>query len=107
MIEEHGQFDIILVDGLTTTRLPSAIAGYQQLKDGGMIIVDNSDQSLQTTAYLRTKGLIQIDFTGFGPVALHPTTTSFFLTRNFNFSPRNAVQPIPSVAQPLKPWPEA
>lgn len=76
------KFDIIIIDGLK--RVICAQIGPDFLADGGMIILDNSDWFIEAGDILRDTDLIQIDFSGFGPINKYSWTTSFFLTRNFN-----------------------
>ena len=96
-------FDVIVVDGLVTgrTRLKCAKAAVRHLREGGMIILDNSDWLPESSRYLRESGLIEVDLTGFAPINDYTCTTSFYLHRSFAFKPLRDRQPIPGVgAQP-------
>ena len=91
------QFDVIVVDGLATerTRLKCVRAALPRLREGGMIILDNSDWLPESARHLREAGLIQIDMTGFAPSNDYTCTTSFFLHRTFAFKPLHERQPMP------------
>ena len=62
------------------------------LKDGGMIVLDNSDRMIEKECgrLLREQGFIQMDFSGFGPINSYCWSTSVFmktpalLQRNFS-----------------------
>jgi hypothetical protein len=94
------QFDVIVIDGLVTgrTRLKCARAAVPFLCDGGMIILDNSDWLPESARHLRGTGLIEVDMTGFAPINDYTCTTSFFLHREFAFSPLQDRQPMPGVS---------
>jgi hypothetical protein len=97
------QFDVIVVDGLVTggTRLKCARAAVAYLREGGMIILDNSDWLPESARHLRGTGLIEVDMTGFAPINDYTCTTSFFLHRAFAFTSRQDRQPVPGTgAQP-------
>ena len=74
----NGQtYHVIIIDGLV--RLESAQASLPFLADGGLLVLDNADWHPQTCAWLRSKGLVEIDFHGFGPVNDYTWCTSVFL----------------------------
>jgi len=100
------QFDVIVVDGAArgNTRLSCSRFALRQLRDGGMIILDNSDWLPESARVLREGGLIQVDFTGFAPISGQTQTTSFFLHRQFNFTPRGPRQPLPGPGAPDRVW---
>lgn len=87
----NEQFDIIIVDGIR--RFDCVKTAIKLLKDGGMIIFDNSDRNPEYCKFLRDQNLIEIDFHGFGPIVNFTTTTSIFLTRTVNFQPIT-IQPL-------------
>jgi hypothetical protein len=92
--------DVIIVDG----RLREACSrvSLEILKPGGLIILDNSDWYHSAAAALRDAGLIEIDFTGFGPLNSICWTTSFFLHRDFRIPSCSSRQPTPGVgASPI------
>ena len=91
IFEEHKKYDLIVIDGLH--RLACAQAAVQCLASGGLIILDNSDWLPETARNLRESGLIQVDFTGLGPINYYTSTTSIFLERNFAIKPRSKFQP--------------
>lgn len=105
--ESKDEFDVVSIDGPGDFRPACAHAAIKHLKRGGMILLDNSDQSLITAQILRNADLIQVDFTGFVPGVGYPHTTSIFFHRSYCFQPLDGVQPHPSVAQPNPPWPDA
>jgi len=84
-------FDLIIVDG--ANRFACAKAALRYLENGGMIILDNSDWHPKTAALLREADLIQIDFTGFGPVNNYTWTTSLFLHRAVRITPKSGRLP--------------
>jgi hypothetical protein len=101
-----GQYDVIVVDGAARgrTRLRCAEAALRRLRDGGMVILDNSDWLPESSRVLRESGLIQVDMTGFAPISRHTQTTSFFLHRAFAFAPRHVRQPMPGPGAPVQVW---
>ena len=105
-IRGRESFDVVSIDGTGESRPMCCRRALEHLRPGGMIILDNSDLWLKSASILRTAGLIQVDFTGFGPLESHAHTTSVFLTRDFNFEALRGYQPHKSVAQPAEPWPD-
>ena len=91
--------DVIIVDG--SYRFACAEAAVQFLAPGGMVILDNSDWHPRTAAVLRTSGLIQVDFTGFNPINYYVTTTSLFLHRDVQITPRFERLPMPGIGAGL------
>jgi hypothetical protein len=63
------------------------------LDENGLVILDNSDWLPATSFFLRNAGLIEIDFSGPVPGNNISQTTSFFLTRGFDFRPAETGQP--------------
>jgi hypothetical protein len=100
------QFDVIIIDGLVTgrTRLKCAHAAIPYLRDGGMIILDNSDWLPESARVLREAGLIEVDMTGFAPINDYTCTTSFFLHRDFAFKPSQDRQPMPGIGAHAYNW---
>jgi hypothetical protein len=90
-IEEEGLFDVIAIDG--DRRADCAASALPRLKPGGIIILDNSDWYRAAGQRLRSAGLVQIDFTGFGPINNYVWTTSVFLHGAFRFKARTDMQP--------------
>jgi hypothetical protein len=103
-IRGRGPFDVIVVDGSPETRLVCSQEAVQHLMDTGMIILDDADLCPQSARFLRSTGLIEVDFTGFGPQRICASTTSLFLTRKFDFPPAGD-QPRRSAAQRYDPYP--
>lgn len=83
ILEYGNNFDVILIDG-ELSRYKSAINAIKKLKDGGIIILDNSNHYIKTATLLRQSGLIQVDMSGFGPASSAIWTTSFFFSRTYN-----------------------
>jgi hypothetical protein len=90
--EFNKLFDIIIIDGKWRHACSQLAPDY--LKDGGLIIFDNSDWFPNATKYLRDKGFFQIDFSGFGPINDYCSTTSIFLKANIRIQ-KNYVQLLP------------
>lgn len=81
---KNKKYDIISIDGDIFRRFECAYYAVEYLKKGGMIIVDNSDWLENTTAFLREKDFIQVDFAGMGPINNYMWCTSIFISRDFN-----------------------
>lgn len=103
--EPVSNHDIFSIDNHGPFRWHCAEVAASRLKPGGFIILDNSDQCLKACEVLRTKGFIQIDFTGFSPCNGYAATTSVFFRDNFRFRPKESFRPSRSPAQPNPPWP--
>jgi hypothetical protein len=90
-----GRFDVIVIDGPARglTRLKCCKASRDYLNEGGLIILDNSEWLPESTAYLRSTGLLQVDMTGFAPLNANTGTTSFFFDRRFDVRPKRERQP--------------
>lgn len=89
-LPEQGKlFEIIVIDG--NWRKGCVVEAISCLKDGGMIVLDNSDRMIEKECgrLLREQGFIQMDFSGFGPINGYCWSTSIFmktptlLQRNF------------------------
>lgn len=88
------KFDVIIVDGyiLDGMRMKCAEHALNRLHEGGVIIVDNSDWLANTCAFLRSRGFIQSDYCGFGPINNYPWCTSLFHKGEFKL-PRKSNSP--------------
>jgi len=77
--EQGKSFEIIVIDG--NWREKCVVEAISYLKDGGMIVLDNSDRLIEKECcgLLRKKGFIQIDFSGFGPINSYCWSTSVFM----------------------------
>ena len=87
------KYDVIVIDG-DNSRSSCIEPALRSLASNGMIILDNSDWFKNSAKRIREAGLIQVDMHGFGPINDYPWTTSFFLTRDFCFSPLSNIQPV-------------
>lgn len=91
----QGPFDVIVVDG--ENRLQCARHARPFLKPGGLMILDNADWHITTAQFLRDSGLLEVDFTGFGPINGYAWTTSFFFSRDFSPQPANGHLPCSGI----------
>jgi hypothetical protein len=87
--------DVIVVDG--DWRPQCARYARQFLKPGGLMILDNADWYPKTASFLRESDLIEVDFTGCGPINGYAWTTSLFFDRAFVCKPARERQPWPGV----------
>lgn len=90
--DEPAQFDLIAIDGYGY-RYDCAAQAIGRLAPGGMIVLDNAEWYPATAALLRGSGLIQVDFSGFKVTESHASTTSIFLSRDYDFLPLGDRQP--------------
>ena len=88
----NRHFDIIVVDG--QYRFDCANSALNCLNDNGMMILDNSDWYPNTSELLRNHDLIEIDFSGFGPINNYTWTTSLYFSRKIKIEPINNIQPF-------------
>ena len=75
-------WDVVIIDG--RHRPDCAQVAVEVLRPGGLILLDNSDWFTSAADYLRSQGLTQVDFQGFGPSNAYTWTTSAFLGATFN-----------------------
>ncbi|MBI5007631.1 MAG: SAM-dependent methyltransferase [Nitrosomonadales bacterium] len=94
LAEQDRSFEIIVIDG--KWRMQCAEMAIRHLKDGGMIVLDNSDRTIEKKCgeFLREQGLVQIDFSGFGPINGYCWSTSIFIKTPFLLQ-RNFAGPAP------------
>jgi len=85
------KFDVVIVDG--EKRYECAKEIHKYLKDDGIVILDNSDWYKNSAKIIRDLGLIQTDFSGFGPINNYTWTTSVFFTRKYDFKPIDNILP--------------
>jgi hypothetical protein len=85
-------FDIIIIDG--NHRYECTVQALKKLNEDGVIILDNSDWHEESAKLLRQADLIEVDFSGFGPINGYTWTTSFFLSRSVKLKPAAERQPI-------------
>jgi hypothetical protein len=100
----EGLFDVIVVDNNGPFRWRCCEVAPGKLAEGGIIILDNSDQCPKAWRLLNDKGFTAIDFSGFAPSNAYAQTTTIFFHR-IGLRRRDICQPVPSVAQPNSPWP--
>ena len=74
------KFDIIIING--PKRYHCAVQALDALRDGGLIILGNSDWAPKTSRLLRDAGYIQVPMAGPAPIIPYITTTSVFLHRS-------------------------
>jgi hypothetical protein len=79
-------FDIVIIDGIWRNESTNAALPY--LKNGGLIILDNSDWYTDVAEFIRSHNFFQVDFSGFGPVNSYCWTTSLFLPLQSSFTKR-------------------
>jgi len=100
--ERHGPYDVIVIDGHSRVRC-SEIAP-RHLKEGGLIILDNSDWFFEASANLRNADLIEVDMAGMAPISDFVSTTSFYFHRQFSGRPRSGKQPVGAIGSIPKPY---
>lgn len=95
-IENFSGFDIIIIDGYY--RDECAYYAIKKINPGGLIILDNSNRYPKIAKFIRSESnLIQVDMKGFTPINFYTSTTSLFLSRDFNMIAYNDKQPTPSI----------
>ena len=105
MIEEKGRvYDVIVIDNHGPFRSLCAEKAMKHLIEGGILILDNSDQCPKAVALLRKAGFFRIDFTGFVPSNGYAQCTSIFFKQTIGLPAISEDLPIQSVAQPNPPW---
>ena len=74
----RGYFDVIVVDGMA--RDACARLAADRVKEGGMIVFDNTDRDHYADAYrhLLDQGFARIDYWGPGPINAYEWCTSIF-----------------------------
>ena len=86
----HGQFDIIIIDGLWRYELIPLCLGL--LSSDGVIICDNSE-GYQFREGFDNSGMQRVDFYGYASGAIMRTCTSlFFRTNSFVFDNSNRLE---------------
>ena len=104
----NNKYDVIVIDSGwdsgRSIRENLVELAVEKLAENGLIIFDDTDfasregfkrKELRRGAckFLRDKGLIQIDFSGFRPMNVGLFCTSIFVTRKFDFPILNLFQP--------------
>lgn len=77
-VNQGKQFDVIIIDG--RDRENSVKNSLPSLKEGGIIIFDNSELELyrNAVAHLTNNHFKQLSFWGMSPITAHYTSTSIF-----------------------------
>ena len=75
-LKEGRMFEVLIIDGLL--RPECARAAQPFLAEHGLLILDNSDWHAPLCTWLRSQGMTQVDFHGFGPVNSYTWCTSIF-----------------------------
>lgn len=92
ILRYETQFDVIVIDGLY--RYNCAVESMIKLKDGGIIVLDNSDWFPDTARLLRDAGFTQTDFIGAGPVNSYAWCTSVFFRGHMSIPRISDSQPV-------------
>jgi hypothetical protein len=100
--ERNGPYDVIVIDGHSRVRCSELAPRY--LKEGGLIILDNSDWFVEASANLRNADLIEVDMAGMAPISDFVSTTSFYFHRQFRGRPRSGKQPVGAIGSIPKPY---
>lgn len=92
--EKSKSYDIIVIDGYIHEgmRRDCARRAISHLREGGLLLLDNSDWLPNTCQDLRDEGFQQFDYCGFSPINNYPLVTSIFFRDALRF-PR--VKPSP------------
>ncbi len=85
-------YDVIIIDG--SWRYDCAVKAVTNIKEGGMIILDNSDWFPDTSKYLQENGYTQIDFIGLGPINTYAWSTSIFFKNYISIPRRSICSPV-------------
>ncbi|MFA6463630.1 MAG: SAM-dependent methyltransferase [Candidatus Paceibacterota bacterium] len=94
----NKKFDLIIIDA--NYRIECCSVAKDYLNDGGIIILDNSDRDNDSAIYLRNiPNLIEVNFSGFGPINGYTWTTSLFFSRNYNIQMINKSQSQKSIGE--------
>jgi hypothetical protein len=93
---DDRKYGLIIVDGLH--RKDCAAHAVECLAPGGIIIFDNTDWWPKTAEFLRSKGLLQVDFTGIGPINRYAWTTSIFFAEGASLPLATGRQPEPGIS---------
>jgi hypothetical protein len=101
-VARKAPYDVIVIDGHSRVRCSEIAAKY--LKDGGFIILDNSDWFHEASANLRNADLLEVDLAGMSPINDIITTTSFYFHRNFRGKPAADRQPVGAIGSRPKPF---
>ncbi|MFC4701030.1 FkbM family methyltransferase [Glaciecola siphonariae] len=91
--EMNEKFDVISIDGDIFRRLECAVFALSYLKEGGIILLDNSDWLPNTTEFLRSSGFTQVDFAGPGPINSYLWCTSIFFKGSISIKHKQQASP--------------
>lgn len=90
--QDDVQFDLVIIDGMY--RFNCAVESIARTKDGGIILLDNSDWYPSTARYIRESGFTQVDFIGAGPVNSYAWCTSIFVRNSINIPRKSDSSPV-------------
>jgi predicted O-methyltransferase YrrM len=90
-MKNDAKYDVIVIDGIY--RVSCSQIASNLLKNGGIIILDNSDWHTTAAGILRGKGFLQVDMFGFGPINDYTWATSLFFDRGFAMKTKSEIQP--------------
>jgi len=79
---DNKTYDVIVIDG--RYRYNCAVEALKRIKNGGIIILDNSDWFPNTAKLLKNSGFIQVDFIGAGPINSYAWCTTIFFKGQLN-----------------------
>ena len=86
-------FDLVIIDGAWRNECANSALSY--LREGGMIVLDNSDWYTDVAAFLKNKNFFQVDFNGMGPINNYCWTTSIFIkTKTYLIERISSPKPI-------------
>lgn len=104
IVDELEMFDVIVIDGvnLPGVRKRCAERALPHLRDGGLLIIDNSDWLPETCDFVRKEGFLEVDFCGLAPLNAHAETTSLFFKGDFAVQPLQAEHPGYSIGGLLR-----
>ena len=82
VLSDSNKYDVVIIDG--RDRINCAKNSLDSLREGGVIVWDNSDRDQYKEGYdfLLENGFRRLDFSGLGPINPYPWCTSVFYKNN-------------------------
>ncbi len=80
----NERFDVIVIDGIPSSRYACACLAVDHLAENGFLILDDAAMYKDVANFLTSFGLVQIDMSGIAPLEDYVQTTSFFFHRNID-----------------------